>query len=274
MRNRPKKAFTLIELLVVIAIIALLLSVVIPSLKKAKEKAQQVICLSNLRQWGVLFTLYSQDYNGSMPIGWNGGTMWMTDLMAYYDGADDLRMCPSVKKFLSEIPDWNNSALETDLTLAAWGVYGDTGFLDGDIPYWGKDGQFGSYGVNAWAMNPLDKGVSGTYDTDPEWIPLYFRKMEVSNAAYIPLMSGGMWDGTNPMDTDGPPLKRGVQRSGSDMSVFALDRHNGGPNMLFMDTSCRKVGIKEMWRLKWHKEFDRSGWGDDWPDWLEGFKDY
>lgn len=274
MQKKRKNAFTLIELLVVIAIIGLLLSVVLPGLRKAKEKAQQVVCLSNLRQWGVLFTLYTQDYDGDMPIGWNGGTMWMTELMAYYDGADDLRMCPSVKKFLSEIPDWDDSSQGNDLTLAAWGIYGDEGFEDGVVPYWGKDGQFGSYGVNAWALNPLDEGVDGTYDTDPEWKPLYFRKMEVKNAAYIPLMSGAMWDGTHPLDTDGPPLKRGVQRDTSNMSVFALDRHRGGPNMLFVDTSCRKVGIKEMWTLKWHKQFDRSGWDGGWPEWLENFKEY
>lgn len=273
MQNGNKRAFTLIELLVVIAIIALLLSVVVPSLRMAKQKAREVTCRSNLRQWGILYVLYSQDYEGSLPVGWNGGTMWMTDLMAYYDSADDVRLCPSARKFLSDIPNWNNPALETDLTFAAWGVYGHPNFYGGTIPQWGQEGQFGSYGINAWALNPLDIGVPGTYDTPASSRPKYFRKMDVQNASQIPLMSGAMWDGTHPEDTDSPPSKKGVQRSGSSMSVFCLDRHSGGPNMLFMDTSSRKVGLKEMWKLKWHKEFNRSGWSGDWG-WMAGYKEY
>lgn len=60
-----KKGFTLIELLVVIAIIALLLSIIMPALKKAKKQAQNLICRSNLRQWGAVFTMYLQDHNNS-----------------------------------------------------------------------------------------------------------------------------------------------------------------------------------------------------------------
>ena len=271
---KRKNGFTLIELLVVIAVIGLLLSIILPSLKKAKQKAQEILCRSNLRQWGVLYTLYSQDYDGSLPVGWNGGTMWMTDLMAYYQGADDLRMCPSVKKFMSDIPGWDDPTANLDLTLAAWGVYGKPGFMGGEIPYWGQEGQYGSYGINAWALNPLDVGVPGTYNTEESWRPNYFRKMDVKNTSQIPLMAGAMWDGTHPWSNDPPPLSRGVQRDGSNMSVFCMDRHNGGPNMLFMDTSSRKVGLKELWILKWHKNFVRSGWTAGWPDWMQGYKEY
>jgi prepilin-type N-terminal cleavage/methylation domain-containing protein len=57
-----KRGFTLIELLVVIAIIALLLSVLLPSLKLAKEAAKKVICRSNLRQVGMVMALYENAY--------------------------------------------------------------------------------------------------------------------------------------------------------------------------------------------------------------------
>lgn len=65
-----RKAFTLIELLVVIAIIALLLSVIVPSLRKAKEAAKSVICRNNLRQYGLAGAMYTDDHNGYFPNAW------------------------------------------------------------------------------------------------------------------------------------------------------------------------------------------------------------
>jgi prepilin-type processing-associated H-X9-DG protein len=66
------------------------------------------------------------------------------------------------------------------------------------------------------------------------------------------------------------------------MSPVCMNRHNGGVNMLFMDWSVRKVGLKELWTLKWSPEFDTAGpWTkaggalpEDWPKWMRGFKDY
>jgi len=63
----PKKAFTLIELLVVIAIIALLLSIMTPALRKAKDSAQTMICRSNLKQYGIATQMYLEDYDQRFP---------------------------------------------------------------------------------------------------------------------------------------------------------------------------------------------------------------
>ena len=62
--KKDSKAFTLIELLVVIAIIALLLSVLLPSLKKAKEATRKVVCKSNQRQLFVAATMFHDDHEG------------------------------------------------------------------------------------------------------------------------------------------------------------------------------------------------------------------
>jgi prepilin-type N-terminal cleavage/methylation domain-containing protein/prepilin-type processing-associated H-X9-DG protein len=77
-----KKAFTLIELLVVIAIIAILASILFPVFGRARENARKTSCLSNLKQLGLGFTQYMQDYDGQLPGAgqyqkWTNGGHWV-----------------------------------------------------------------------------------------------------------------------------------------------------------------------------------------------------
>jgi prepilin-type N-terminal cleavage/methylation domain-containing protein/prepilin-type processing-associated H-X9-DG protein len=65
--RRTSTGFTLIELLVVVAIIALLISILLPSLRAAREQARTTVCRSNLRQMAVGFALYAHDFNDFMP---------------------------------------------------------------------------------------------------------------------------------------------------------------------------------------------------------------
>ena len=67
------------------------------------------------------------------------------------------------------------------------------------------------------------------------------------------------------------------------MRRSVTNRHNNGMiNVLFMDWSIGKVGLKELWRFKWHRTFDiANAWTslgqvrpEDWPKWMQGFKDY
>ena len=62
MRNRA--GFTLIELLVVIAIIALLLAILMPAMARVRKQSRAVVCMANLKQWGLIFTMYIDDNNG------------------------------------------------------------------------------------------------------------------------------------------------------------------------------------------------------------------
>jgi prepilin-type N-terminal cleavage/methylation domain-containing protein/prepilin-type processing-associated H-X9-DG protein len=61
-----KKGFTLIELLVVVAIIAILAAMLLPTLSRAREKARQTVCMNNMKEFAIIFTLYQMDYKDYM----------------------------------------------------------------------------------------------------------------------------------------------------------------------------------------------------------------
>lgn len=73
-----------------------------------------------------------------------------------------------------------------------------------------------------------------------------------------------------------------LSSDGSGIGYYCINRHDGYVNGLFLDWSVKKVGLKELWTLKWSQDFDTAGqWTktggaqpEDWPEWMRDFRDY
>ncbi len=125
-----RQAFTLIELLVVIAIISLLVSILLPSLSRAKELARGTVCLSNMRSTGLAVQMYANQNNEFYPAsscGLSGSaqdTFWINALQPY-SGTRLLYRCPSdpTETFL----DWNNPPPAAQWNDYRWASYSTNG---------------------------------------------------------------------------------------------------------------------------------------------------
>jgi len=235
-----RNAFTLIEVLVVIAIIALLMSILMPALSRAKDQARAAICLSNLHQWGVVCGMYTGDNKNQMPH--LRDFDWVGPLYQYHRNIE-LLLCPSASR-PRYVPMYNNELVGGKFKAwVKWRDYNEDGVEEIVI---------GSYGINMFI---------GEYDKDERSDDLLWKTTLFKGAAYVPVLTDSAEDEDTPRPGDEPPEYDGQiyivpPRNRNEMRDRCIDRHLRNINVLFDDWHVSKVTLKKLWRLRWHREWD------------------
>jgi len=259
--GKSLRGFTLVELLVVIAVIALLMAILLPALHRVKRQAKAVGCRSNLRQWGLAFSMYTSENEGRFY-----GCRWaypFLPLRSSYPYLNKLLLCPMATKRVDRPGLYDYGS-----TFSPWRYPGP---VDGI--------EFSSYGVNLYLLWCDPNSVR------PSWDGYWWYNCYVKGANHIPVAFDCLNWCEAPNSDYVPPEyedRFAFPPNASNMWTVCINRHDGGINMLFMDWSVRKVGLKELWTLKWCPKFDTAGpWTraggvqhEDWPKWMRRFKDY
>ncbi len=239
--------FTLIELLAVISILVLLMALLLPALQRVRKQAKAAACQANLRQWAMAITMYGLEHGRQVAY----ELIFPQCIKGAY-ATRELLLCPMAGRYQPR-PDGL-----TDIT-------GRVNYGSVSTPWKWAD-LLGSYGVQSEQSTLL--------------CPQYAKWERPPN---IPMM----WDSAFPMVIPWdahvePPPYEGAMSDQLSMMPICINRHDGGINLAFCDTSVRKIGLKELWTLKWQERFDPHGpWTkaggvqpEDWPAWMRQFQDY
>ena len=171
-----KRAFTLIELLVVVAVIAILASLLLPALSRAKAKAHQQQCVNNLHQIGLSYNLYISDHDDAFPThdGWAsyGGNTGTHSAYASTTPAETRPLFPYAGYEVFECPADNGDGYGSGLAVNCYREYGTSYGVVWGMNYFGvqkvTDRPHGNpIKGNEVALSPSNKIIQGDWN----WYP-------------------------------------------------------------------------------------------------------
>lgn len=226
--------------------------------------------MSNLRQWGVAFNLYTGKNDGTFMKGWNGQKnkedtlptdQWYIALKPYYKDTA-MCLCPAANKPATEA-NGSASAIWPTKKNQAWGTFADP-------PGWPVEaGDCGSYGINAWVYNlPADTYIYKEYN---HW---RWRNINrIKQPCDVPLLSDALWidawcDVSDRRYQSEEMLYISVQQDEAGIPRVCTVRHSGGINMLFADGRVVKSGLRALWSYRWHQQYDLSEVPHRYPAWM------
>jgi len=243
---------------------------------QGRRRAREAVCLSNLRQWHGVFLDYLQENDGQFFTGLPGtpGYWWPAQLDEATQSWKKNRIwfCPTNT---GPLVDEDGHHAPSFTTFNAWGIY--------DFPKLGPDGIAGSYSLNGYTIALSDSPFGNSaYERGVPSGDGWRHLPSVPHGETVPLFLDALRFDVWPLAADAPPASESGAWAGNHMTRCCIDRHDGAVNCLFLDGAARKVGLKELWTLKWHRSFNTEGpWttaggalASDWPKWMRDLKDY
>jgi prepilin-type processing-associated H-X9-DG protein len=239
--------------------------------RQGRRRAREAICVSNLGQWGGIFRGYVQRNDGRFFTGQGSrGYWWPEELRREHKNRKQMKIwfCPEADE---PMIDENGEVGGAGPVFTAWGIYqGD------DL---GAHGLAGSYGLNGYTV---DISEWGTYEGGVSAEDGWRNFKTVADADRVPLFIDALRFDMWPQHFEGPAANEFSAWTANSMARCCINRHAGAVGCLFLDGSARKVGLKALWTMKWHRTFNTEGpwtvaggvWASDWPEWMRGFKDY